>query len=162
MALGITKEEVPAGTLAGAVIEDVRKIISKACPKLPTKKRMKELDMDDEQPLYVLTDGDEDQPFDPEESVVFAEMLLLSEDDCDVSVEAALEALEKAGYEVRWADPLVSSWRGAESSYVSKDLVGAIVVTAQPGLRIDPYVSLGIPVLDCTGAFRGIAGVEQI
>jgi hypothetical protein len=99
VALGITKEEVPAGTLAGAVIEDVRKIISKACPKLPTKKRMKELDMDDEQPLYVLTDGDEDQPFDPEESVVFAEMLFLSEDDCDVSVEAALEALEKAGYE---------------------------------------------------------------
>ena len=80
----------------------------------------------------------------------------------ETPADGVANALEKDGYEVRWADPLVLSWRGAESSYVSKDLVGAIVVTAQPGLRIDPYVSLGIPVLDCTGAFRGIAGVEQI
>lgn len=100
MALGITKAEVPAGTLAKDVVKDVKSILTKACPRLPTKKKMKELDMDDEQPLYVLTDGeDEDQPFDPEESVVFAEMLFLSEDDCDASVEAAMQALEAAGYE---------------------------------------------------------------
>ena len=71
-------------------------------------------------------------------------------------------ALEAGGYEVQWSDPLVSTWRGGESTEPSNHLVGAIVVTAQPGLRIDPYVSLGIPILDCTGAFRGIAGVEQI
>lgn len=80
----------------------------------------------------------------------------------ETPADGVANALEKAGYAIRWADPLVSSWRGAESSHISSELVGVIVVTAQPGLRIDPYVSLGIPILDCTGAFRGIAGVEQI
>ena len=99
MALGITKAEVKAGTLASEVCEDVRKIITKACPKLPNKKKMKALDMEDEQSLYVLTDGEPGDAFQSEESVVFAEMIFLSEDDCDVSVEAAMDALEAAGYE---------------------------------------------------------------
>lgn len=72
------------------------------------------------------------------------------------------DALEDAGYLVRWSDPLVVSWRGASSSAPSDDLVGAIVVTRQPGLEIAPYLALGIPILDCTGAFHGSVGVEQL
>ena len=49
VALGITKANVKAGTLASDVCEDVKKIITKACPKLPSKKKMKALDMEDEQ-----------------------------------------------------------------------------------------------------------------
>jgi hypothetical protein len=99
VALGITKAKVKAGTLASDVCDDVRKIITKACPKLPSKKKMRALDMEDEQALYVLTDGEPSDEFKSEDSVVFAEMIFLSEDDCDVSVEAAMDALEKEGYE---------------------------------------------------------------
>ena len=80
----------------------------------------------------------------------------------ETPADGVANALEKAGYEVHWSDPLVSTWRGGDSTEPSNDLVGAIVVTAQPGVTIAPYVNLGIPVLDCTGAFRGIEGVEQL
>lgn len=80
----------------------------------------------------------------------------------ETPAEGVLAALEGAGYQVGWSDPLVSLWRGSEASKLSTEFVGAIVVTAQPGLAIDSYVELGIPVLDCTGAFRGIEGVEQL
>ena len=49
VALGITKANVKAGTLAADVCEEVKSIITKACPKLPSKKKMKDLDMEDEQ-----------------------------------------------------------------------------------------------------------------
>ncbi|CAB5042629.1 unannotated protein [freshwater metagenome] len=80
----------------------------------------------------------------------------------ETPAEGVAEAFEAAGYEVRWSDPLVTSWRGSSSVAPSADVAGAIVVTAQPGLEVAPYISLGIPVLDCTGAFRGISGVEQL
>jgi len=80
----------------------------------------------------------------------------------ETPADGVAEALEAAGYVVRWSDPLVDSWRGGSSSAPSADLVGAIVVTRQPGLEVAPYTALGIPILDCTGAFRGIAGVEQL
>ena len=80
----------------------------------------------------------------------------------ETPADGVADALEAAGYVVRWSDPLVDSWRGGSSSAPSADLVGAIVVTRQPGLEVAPYVALGIPILDCTGAFRGIAGVEQL
>ena len=80
----------------------------------------------------------------------------------ETPAEGVAEALESAGYQVQWADPLVSSWRGGNSSKPSNDLVGAIVVTAQPGVEISTYTALGIPILDCTGTFRGISVVEQL
>ncbi len=80
----------------------------------------------------------------------------------ETPAEGVAEAFEAAGYEVRWSDPLVTSWRGSSSVDPSPDLAGAIVVTAQPGQEVAPYISLGIPILDCTGAFRGITGVEQL
>jgi len=80
----------------------------------------------------------------------------------ETPAEGVFEALEAAGYQVSWSDPLVSLWRETKPSEPSTELVGAIVVTAQPGLDIDSYLNLGIPILDCTGAFRGISGVEQL
>jgi len=46
--------------------------------------------------------------------------------------------------------------------YKGEGLRGAIVITAQPGLELGPLVSAGIPILDCTGAFKGISNVEQL
>ena len=80
----------------------------------------------------------------------------------ETPAEGVVEALEAVGYQVAWSDPLVSLWRGTKPSEPSTELVGAIVVTAQPGLDIDSYLNLGIPILDCSGAFRGISGVEQL
>lgn len=80
----------------------------------------------------------------------------------ETPAEGVAEALESAGYDIRWVDPLVSVWRGEYSNISTADLVGAIVVTAQSGLDISPYTSLGIPILDCTGFFRNVDEVEQI
>ena len=80
----------------------------------------------------------------------------------ETPADGVADALETAGYLVRWQDPLVASWRGGHSTEPTGDLVGAIVVTAQPGLEVSKYVALNIPVLDCTGALRGSDGVEQL
>ena len=80
----------------------------------------------------------------------------------ETPADGVADALETAGYLVRWQDPLVASWRGGHSTGPTSDLVGAIVVTAQPGLEVLKYVALNIPILDCTGAFRGSDGVEQL
>ena len=58
--------------------------------------------------------------------------------------------------------PMVAEILAAMDTIEGDPSVGAIVVTRQPGLEVAPYVALGIPILDCTGAFRGIAGVEQL
>jgi UDP-N-acetyl-D-glucosamine dehydrogenase len=72
------------------------------------------------------------------------------------------DALELAGFTVRWVDPLVAHWRGSKPNPSLDDVVGVIVVTAQPGLMLDSYLALQVPVLDCTGAFRQTLGVEQL
>ena len=41
-------------------------------------------------------------------------------------------------------------------------LAGAIVVTAQEGLDVAELAKAGVPILDCTGAFKAVKGVEQL
>ena len=65
------------------------------------------------------------------------------------------------GFVPVWSDPLVQDFHGFEK-YSGHDVKAAIVVTAQPGLLIEDFTKLAIPVLDCTGAFKGIQGVEQL
>jgi UDP-N-acetyl-D-glucosamine dehydrogenase len=72
------------------------------------------------------------------------------------------DALEGHGFIVGWSDPLVSTWRSSEPINDFSHVVGAIVVTAQPGVQVDQLLQLGIPILDCTGTYRGIQGVEQL
>jgi UDP-N-acetyl-D-mannosaminuronate dehydrogenase len=72
----------------------------------------------------------------------------------------AKELLEK-GLNPLWIDPLVESFHNFEA-HSGQVLSGAIVVTAQEGLAVKELASGGVPILDCTGAFKGIAGVEQL
>ena len=99
VALAVTSADVSEDLkTAAAVCDDVRSIIQKACPQLPSSKKLKALDLDEEEALFVASDGDPEAPFDPDESAVFAELLLLSEDDCNACVDACIDALEAKSY----------------------------------------------------------------
>ena len=75
--------------------------------------------------------------------------------------EHVATALESRGYQVVWIDPLVEKFHGL-TKYSNQRLSGAIVVTAQPKLPVAELAEAGVPILDCTGAFKGIQGVEQL
>jgi UDP-N-acetyl-D-glucosamine dehydrogenase len=66
------------------------------------------------------------------------------------------------GVEVFWRDPLVSEFEMGEKWDSSIAVKGAIVVTAQPDLGVESVANAGVPVLDCTGAYKGIQGVSQL
>lgn len=70
-------------------------------------------------------------------------------------------AILDAGFTPLWSDPLVDEFYGFEK-FLGGSLAGAIVVTAQEGLAVNELASSGVPILDCTGAFKGISGVEQL
>ncbi len=72
----------------------------------------------------------------------------------------AKELLAK-GLNPLWIDPLVESFHNFEA-HSGQVLAGAIVVTAQEGLAVKDLAKSGVPILDCTGAFKGISGVEQL
>lgn len=72
----------------------------------------------------------------------------------------AKELLAK-GLNPLWIDPLVESFHDFEA-HSGQVLAGAIVVTAQEGLAVNELANSGVPILDCTGAFKGISGVEQL
>jgi UDP-N-acetyl-D-glucosamine dehydrogenase len=75
--------------------------------------------------------------------------------------EHVAKAILKCGFKPLWKDPLVSKFHDFEE-FADHSISGAIVVTAQPGLPVKELAEKGIPILDCTGAFKGISGVEQI
>jgi len=66
------------------------------------------------------------------------------------------------GVEVYWSDPLVLEFDSVKKWDASIPVKGAIVVTAQPGLEVESITGSGVPVLDCTGAYKGIKGVSQL
>jgi UDP-N-acetyl-D-glucosamine dehydrogenase len=75
--------------------------------------------------------------------------------------EQVAKELASQGYKVVWADPLVESFNKYEK-FSGHQLKGAIVVTAQAGLPVVDLAASGVKILDCTGAFKGIQGVEQL
>ena len=75
--------------------------------------------------------------------------------------EQVAKELALQGYKVVWADPLVENFHKYEKFY-GHQLKGAIVVTAQAGLPVVDLATSGVKILDCTGAFKGIQGVEQL
>jgi UDP-N-acetyl-D-mannosaminuronate dehydrogenase len=75
--------------------------------------------------------------------------------------EHVAKAILKSGFRPLWKDPLVSKFHDFEE-FADHSISGAIVVTAQPGLPVKELAEKGIPILDCTGAFKGISGVEQL
>lgn len=70
--------------------------------------------------------------------------------------------LVSQGVEVYWSDPMVREFGSVKKWDASISVKGAIVVTAQPGLEVELVAGLGVPILDCTGAYKGIKGVSQL
>ena len=75
--------------------------------------------------------------------------------------EHVAQALVSKGFKPVWVDPLVESFHGFEKHNGHK-ISGAIVVTAQEGLPVRELAESGVPILDCTGVYKGISGVEQL
>jgi len=75
--------------------------------------------------------------------------------------EHVARAIQSKGFKPVWKDSLVSKFHEFEE-FRDHKIDGAIVVTAQPGLPVAELAEKGIPILDCTGAFKGISGVEQL
>jgi UDP-N-acetyl-D-glucosamine dehydrogenase len=71
------------------------------------------------------------------------------------------EWLELNGYRVTWSDPLVSDFYHY-AKFSNQKIEGVIVVTPQLGLEIEPFTSLEIPILDCTGEFKHFSNVSSL
>ena len=70
--------------------------------------------------------------------------------------------LQSQGYRVVWHDPLVKKFENWEPLRMGETVAGAIIVTAQPSVDVLSITQGVIPTLDCTGKFKGIAGVVQL
>jgi len=82
----------------------------------------------------------------------------------DVRESPAIEVIDelrKRGFGAVFVDPFVSDVAGI-SHYSGEELRGVIVVTAQPGMKVEPFINLNVPILDCTGAFKRFSAVEQL
>jgi UDP-N-acetyl-D-glucosamine dehydrogenase len=69
--------------------------------------------------------------------------------------------LARHGFKPLWLDPLVDEFYEYER-YQGGPISAAIVVTAQRGLPVEELASADVPILDCTGVFKGIQGVKQL
>ena len=67
--------------------------------------------------------------------------------------------LEKCGAIVKWHDPLVATWEDEFSTPLDWDCDVAILATMQPGVDIEPLISNGIKILDCTDTFPKMADI---
>jgi UDP-N-acetyl-D-glucosamine dehydrogenase len=75
--------------------------------------------------------------------------------------EDVMKELKSRGYEPLWLDPLVEDFLGFQR-YEGQNLGGVIIVTAQPELPVAELIDSGVKILDCTGSYRSISGVEQL
>jgi UDP-N-acetyl-D-glucosamine dehydrogenase len=75
--------------------------------------------------------------------------------------EDVIKALTKKGFLPIWCDSLVHDFHGFEK-YDQQELAGAIIVTNQADLPIKALSSAGVKILDCTGIFKGLPGIEQL
>jgi UDP-N-acetyl-D-glucosamine dehydrogenase len=75
--------------------------------------------------------------------------------------EDVARSLESQGFKVLWSDPLVKSFHNYQK-LTDQNLAGAIVVTAQVGLAVAEIAKSGVPILDCTGAYKAVKGIEQL
>ena len=72
------------------------------------------------------------------------------------------KALEALGFSVEWLDPLVTEWEASSPCKSFDEISGAIVVTAQPGLTLEPLVEKKLPILDCTGTCSNVREIAQL
>jgi UDP-N-acetyl-D-glucosamine dehydrogenase len=80
----------------------------------------------------------------------------------ETPADGVADYLSGLGAKISWYDPLVESWLGQERSPLNGKYDGAIVVTSQPGMDLDPLVAAKTPIFDCTGAYKNLPLVEQL
>lgn len=73
-----------------------------------------------------------------------------------------LSQLRNLGAEVKWHDPLVSSWEGTESVDLDWDCDVAVLATKQPGMNLAHLIEKGTQILDCTNSLNGEKGVVPL
>ena len=71
------------------------------------------------------------------------------------------DELSSRGFNPLWCDPLVEKFYDF-SEYQRDTVEAAVIVTAQSNLPVDQLSAAGVPILDCTGVFKGMEGVEQL
>jgi UDP-N-acetyl-D-glucosamine dehydrogenase len=75
--------------------------------------------------------------------------------------EDVMKVLADKGFIPLWCDPLVGDFHGFEK-FQDQDLAGAIIVTNQRNLPIKELSNAGVKILDCTGTFTDLPGIEQL
>lgn len=66
------------------------------------------------------------------------------------------------GCEVGWIDPLVAEWDGLKPVDATWACDVAVVATAQLGLPVAEIAARGVPILDCTGAYKNLPNVVRL
>jgi UDP-N-acetyl-D-glucosamine dehydrogenase len=66
------------------------------------------------------------------------------------------------GADVAWCDPLVPIWEGTKPVELDWKCDVAILVTKQTGMDVGQLVTRGVPLLDCTGSIKNVAGVTSL
>jgi UDP-N-acetyl-D-glucosamine dehydrogenase len=75
--------------------------------------------------------------------------------------EDVMKVLTDKGFLPLWCDPLVGDFHGFEK-FQDQELAGAIIVTNQRDLPIKELSNAGVKILDCTGTFTDLPGIEQL
>lgn len=70
--------------------------------------------------------------------------------------------LISAGIETYWSDQLVSNFDAGGKWDLTAPVDAAIIVTSQHGQQVEYLANSGVPILDCTGAYKDIKGVFQL
>lgn len=121
--------------------------------------------INEEMPLYVITRFQQLFP----EGIVGKQILIAG-----IAYKAAvsdlrespalriMSELEDLGANVSWYDPLVSAYKGVESSSLNATYDGVIVTLSNLKLPIKNWISNGVKIFDCTGSHRNFHGVHQL
>lgn len=80
----------------------------------------------------------------------------------ETPASALRDELIAQGCDVGWIDPLVEEWEGSLPVNENWTCDVAVVATSQPGLPVAQIAARGVRILDCTGAYKEIAGVVRL
>lgn len=70
--------------------------------------------------------------------------------------------LKMHGANVAWHDPLVPEWEGTKPVDLGWECDLVILANKQPGLDIEPLVTTGVHILDCTNSLNNRSGVVSL
>ena len=77
----------------------------------------------------------------------------------ETPVSELRDHLLSLGAIVAWHDPLVSTWDGSKPVDLDGQCDVAILAIKQPGMNLEPLISSGVRILDCTNSLAEQNGV---